>query len=77
MNFYDDKMMFAIGTPAVWATRMCAIGNAGDIIMNNQPHAKFCHRGREYEFDEEIGATKSGERFKAFKLRYEEGECRR
>lgn len=71
MNFYDDRMMLAIGTPAVWATRMCAIGNAGDIIMNNLPHAKLCHRGREYEFDEEIGATKSGERFKAFKLRYE------
>ena len=75
MNFYDDRMMLAIGTPAVWATRMCTIGNAGDIIMNNQPHAKLCHRGKEYEFDEVIGATKSGERFKAFKLRYEEVAC--
>ncbi len=73
MNFSDEKMMFAIGTPAVWATRMCTIGNAGDIIMNNQPHAKLCQRGKEYEFDEVIGATKSGERFKAFKLRYEMG----
>lgn len=72
MNFCDDKKLFAIGTPAVWATRMCAVGNAGDIIMNNQPHAKLCLRGKEYEFDEVIGATKSCERFKAFKLRYEE-----
>lgn len=70
MNFYDDRMMLAIGTPAVWATRMCAIGNSGDIIINNLPHAKLCHRGKEFEFDEVIGATKSGERFKAFKLRY-------
>ena len=70
MNFCDDNMMFAIGTPAVWATRMCAMGNAGDIIMNNLPHSKFCQRGSEYEFDEVIGATKYGERFKAFKLRY-------
>lgn len=74
MNFYDDRMMFAIGTPAVWATRMCAIGNAGDIIMNNLPHAKLCHRAKECEFDEVIGATKSGESFKAFKLRYELAE---
>ena len=71
MNFFDDQMMFAIGMPAVWATRMCAIGNAGDIIMNNLPHAKLLHRGAEHEFEEVIGATKSGERFKAYKLRYE------
>ena len=70
MNFFDDQMMFAIGKPAVWATRMCAIGNAGDIIMNNQTHAKLWQRGSDYEFDEVIGATKYGERFKAFKLRY-------
>lgn len=71
MNFFDDQMVFAIGMPAVWATRMCAIGNAGDIIMNNLPHAKLLHRGAEHEFEEVIGATKSGERFKAYKLRYE------
>ena len=72
MNFYDDRMMFAIGTPAVWATRMCSVGKAGDIIMNNLPHAELFHRGKEYEFDEIIGATKSGERFKAFKLKRDE-----
>lgn len=70
MSFYENSMLFAIGTPAVWATRMCDIGNAGDIIMNNQPHAELCQRGIGYEFDEVIGATKSGERFKAYKLRF-------
>jgi class 3 adenylate cyclase len=72
MNFYDDRMMFAIGTPAVWATRMCSLGKAGDIIMNNQPHVELCHRDLKYVFDEVTGATKSGERVKAFKFRYDE-----
>ena len=71
MRFCDDRMMFAIGTPAVWATRMCSVGKAGDIIMNNLPHAELSRRGLEYVFDEVTGATKSGERFKAYKLRYE------
>lgn len=71
MNFCDDEMMFAIGTPAVWATRMCAIGTAGDIIMNNLPHAEICDSGLGCDFDVVTGSTKSGERFKAFKLRYE------
>lgn len=71
MNFFDDQMMLAIGIPAVWATRMCAIGNAGDIIMNNIPYTEICDSGLEYEFDVVTGATKSGERFKAYKLRYE------
>ncbi len=73
MSFCDNKMMFAIGTPAVWATRMCSVGKAGDIIMNNLPHAELSRRGLEYVFDEVTGATKSGERFKAYKLRYELG----
>lgn len=69
MNFSDDRMMFAIGIPAVWATRMCSIGNAGDIIMNNLPHTEIIDGGLGFEFDEVIGVTKSGEQFKAFRLK--------
>lgn len=72
MNFYDDRMMFAIGTPAVWATRMCSIGNAGDIILNNLPHTKICDSGLVCEFDVVTGATKSGECFKAYRLKYDD-----
>lgn len=69
MNFSDDRMMFAIGAPAVWATRMCAAGNAGDIIVNNIPHSKICNCNMSFTFDEVFGTTKTGENFKAFKLR--------
>ena len=72
MNFYDERMMFAIGTPAVWATRMCSIGNAGDIILNNLPHVKICDSELELEFEVVTGATKSGERFKAYRLNYDD-----
>lgn len=71
MNFSDNGLMFAIGTPAVWATRMCAVGNAGDIILNNLPHSKICCSNLSFNFDEVFGTTKTGEKFKAFKLRYE------
>lgn len=71
MNFSDDRMMFAIGTPAVWATRMCAAGNASDIIVNNIPHSKICNCNMSFTFDEVFGTTKTGENFKAFKLRYD------
>lgn len=70
MNFSDDRMMFAIGNPAVWATRMCATGNAGDIILNNIPHSKICCSDLSFNFDEVFGTTKTGEKFKAFKLKY-------
>ena len=71
MNFSDKGLMFAIGTPAVWATRMCAVGNAGDIILNNIPHSKICCSNLSFNFEEVFGTTKTGEKFKAFKLRYE------
>lgn len=71
MNFLDDRMMFAIGTPAVWATRMCAAGNAGDIILNNLPYNRLREIEPGLNFDEVMNATKTGEQFKAFKLRYE------
>lgn len=71
MSFSDDRMIFAIGTPAVWATRMCAAGNSGDIILNNIPHSKICNSNLSFIFDEVFGTTKTGEKFKAFKLRYE------
>lgn len=70
MNFSGDGLMFAIGTPAVWATRMCAAGNAGDIIVNNIAHSKICNSNKSFAFDEVIGTTKTGGKFKAFKLRY-------
>lgn len=70
MNFSGDGLMFAIGTPAVWATRMCAAGNAGDIIVNNIAHSKICNSNKSFAFDEVLGTTKTGEKFKAFKLRY-------
>ena len=70
-NFMDDRMMFAIGTPAVWATRMCAAGKASDIIFNNIPHSKICEMGNEHSFEEVYGSTKTGEQFKAFKLKYD------
>ena len=69
IDFSDDRMIFAIGVPAVWATRMCAAGNAGDIVFNNIPHAKIVERKYNYCFDEVINSTKHGEHFKAFKLR--------
>ena len=69
IDFSDDIMIFAIGVPAVWATRMCAAGNAGDIVFNNIPHAKIVERKYNYCFDEVISSTKHGEHFKAFKLR--------
>lgn len=71
MNFSDKELMFAIGTPAVWATRMCAVGNAGDIILNNIPHSKICCSNLSFIFEEVFGTTKTGEKFKAFKLRHE------
>ena len=71
INFMDDRMMFAIGTPAVWATRMCAAGKASDIIFNNIPHSKICEMGNEHSFEEVYGSTKTGEQFKAFKLKYD------
>lgn len=71
MNFLDDNLIFAIGTPAVWATRMCSAGKAGDIIFNNIPHSKICSSNASLIFDEVFSTTKTGESFKAFKLRYE------
>ena len=71
MTFLDDRMLFAVGTPAVWATRMCTAGNAGDIILNNIPHAKISNGNYAYSFDEVFSSTKTGEQFKAFRLKYE------
>ena len=70
MNFIDDRMLFAIGTPAVWATRMCAAGSAGDIILNNIPHTKILNSQLSLNFEEVLGITKTGEKFKAFKIKY-------
>lgn len=70
MDFSNDGMMLAIGTPAVWATRMCAVGNAGDIVLNNIAHAKICDGESKHGFDELRGTTKGGEQFKAFRLVY-------
>ena len=71
MNFSGNGLMFAVGTPAVWATRMCAVGNAGDIILNNIPHSRVCNSKLPFIFDEVLGTTKTGDSFKAFKLRHE------
>lgn len=71
MNFTDDGVLFAIGTPAVWATRMCDAGNAGDIIINNIPHSKIDKSKLSFTFNEVYGSTKTGEDFKAFKLNYD------
>ena len=73
MDFSDDRMIFAIGTPAVWATRMCSAGNAGDIVLNNIPHTRIVDNKYDYCFDEVVGTTKHGERFKAFNLKYDTG----
>lgn len=70
MDYSDDTMMFAIGTPAVWASRMCTAGHAGDIVLNNRPYMKISKNELDYCFDEVLGTTKTGEQFKAFKLRY-------
>ena len=70
MNFTNDGVLFAIGTPAVWATRMCDAGKAGDIIINNIPYSKICNSKLSFTFDEVYGNTKTGEAFKAFKLNY-------
>lgn len=71
IDFSNDSMMLAIGTPAVWATRVCTAGDAGDIILNNIPHARICDGEFDYSFDTVLGATKIGEQFKAFNLRYD------
>ena len=71
MDFSDNRLIFAIGTPAVWATRMCSAGKAGDIIMNNVPHSRIYNSGMNYCFEEVFGEIKTGEEFKAFRLRYE------
>ena len=71
MTFYEDRMMFAIGSPAVWATRICAAGKAGDIILNNIPHTKICESNISHSFYEVFGITKTGEQFKAYRLIYE------
>lgn len=73
MDFSDDSMIFAIGTPAVWASRMCSAGNAGEILFNNIPHAQICNVESTYSFEEVLGTTKAGEQFKAFNLRYDTG----
>lgn len=70
MHFLDDNIMLAIGSPAVWATRMCAAGEAGDIIVNNIPYTRTSNNQSGYTFDEVYSATKTGEQFKAFKLKY-------
>lgn len=70
MNYLGGSMMLAIGSPAVWATRMCTTGEAGDIIVNNIPYIRTCNNHSGYTFDEVNGTTKTGERFKAFKLKY-------
>lgn len=70
MHFSDDSMLLAIGVPAVWATRLCAAGKAGDVILNNIPHTRISNGNFEYSFDKVLGTTKTGEQFKAFNLRY-------
>lgn len=70
MNFSDNKLMLAIGTPAVWANRMCAAGFAGDIILNNIPYVKIRERNFDYKFDKVYSTTKSAEQFKAYRLIY-------
>lgn len=71
MDFSDDRMLFAIGVPAVWANRMCAAGNAGDIVLNNIPFSVVSKSNSSFVFDEVFGFTKTDEKFKAFKLRYQ------
>ena len=73
MHFSDDSMLLAIGTPAVWATRVCAAGNAGDIILNNIPYTRISNGKFDYSFEKVLGTTKIGEQFKAFNLRYDTG----
>lgn len=63
-----NNQLFAIGDACVWATRMCAAGSKGDIVINNIPYQAIKGSLNQNNCDIINSVTKSGEHFKAFRL---------
>ena len=67
-----DDQFLAIGDACVWATRMCSAGKKGDIILNNIPYQNLTITGKGKKCEEVFSETKTGEKFKAFRLKVSE-----
>lgn len=69
VSFKDlDNQLFAIGDACVWATRMNAAGEKGDVILNNIPYQKLCSSLNKENCTQFGAGTKSGERFSAYRI---------
>ena len=65
VEFRDEEQHFvAFGDSIVWATRMCAVGLAGELIVNNLLYHKI-KDNHLLSFTERSEQTKSGENFLA------------
>lgn len=63
-----NNQLFAIGDACVWATRMCAAGNQGDIVLNNIPYQTIKESLNNNNCTIINSVTKSGEHFKAYRI---------
>lgn len=64
-----NNQLFAIGDACVWATRMNAAGNKGDVVLNNIPYQTIKDCLNQDNCDIINSVTKSGEHFKAYRLK--------
>lgn len=63
-----DHQVYAVGEPCVWATRMNSAGKSGEIVFNNLPYNHMLESGFDLKFREEDSQTKTGEKFKFYKV---------
>lgn len=63
-----DHQVYAVGEPCVWATRMNSAGKSGEFVFNNIPYNHMVANGLELNFREEDSHTKTGEKFKCYKV---------
>jgi class 3 adenylate cyclase len=64
-----DSHLVAVGDAIVWASRMAAIADASEVVLNNLLAARL--RGHEeIELAQKEGKTKSGEAFLAQVMRF-------
>lgn len=69
INYSEKNGHFiAIGEPCVWATRMCSVALADEVIVNNRPYNKLMGLDCIESEREVKSTTKGGENFLAHKV---------
>lgn len=58
-----NRQIMAVGEACIWATRACAAGHKGELVINNRAYQALRKARTELEFETRGAQTKTGEEF--------------